>query len=55
VNKILKNTKDVVKRMEEILNETEASEPNKATKPNILEMLKSKTGLNRIRNERQGS
>lgn len=27
----------------------------KSTKPNLLETLKAKTGLNRIRNERQSS
>ena len=52
VNKTIKNTKDVLRRMEEILNDTETGEANKTTKPNVLEILKSKTGLNRIRNER---
>jgi len=56
MTKGVKYTKeDVLREWDEILNETEASEPNKTTKPNLLETLKTKTGLNRIRNERQGS
>ena len=51
MSNILKNTKDVVKKMEEIINEKGPAKDGTA-KPNVLEMLKSKTGLNRIRNER---
>ena len=40
---------EYLKEYEEILNE---KEPVQGTKPRILEELKAKTGLNRIRNER---
>ena len=51
MNKILKNTKDVVKRMDEIINENEPSQA-KTTLPNALEGMKARAELNRIRNER---
>lgn len=54
MNNILKNTKDVVKRMEEIINEKGPVKDGTA-KPSVLETLKSKAGLNRIRNERKSS
>jgi len=51
VIKILKNTKDVLKRMEEILSETGPAQ-DKTAQPNVLERLKAAAGLNRTRNER---
>ena len=45
---------EYLKEYEEILNETEPAQ-GKPTKPRILEELKAKTGLNRIRNERPNS
>ena len=54
MSNILKNTKDVVKKMEEIINEAEPTRGNVASS-NALEKLKAAVGLNRIRNERKGS
>jgi hypothetical protein len=42
VNKTIKNTKDVLKRMEEILNQ--AGEPSKA-KPNAIQLLLARAKL----------
>jgi len=53
-NPKFKFTKEMVtERFIKILQEEPVQD--KTAKPNVLETLKAKTGLNRIRNERQGS
>ncbi len=54
MSNILKNTKDVVRKMEEIINEKGPAKDGTA-KPNVLEFLKSKAGLQRGESERKSS